>query len=196
MKNKRKIHRWEEIIPLFSSMTASEIARKFNMNHAVVSGYATAHGLYIMKKRERYLKLFHDGKSDADIASILNVTRNSVTQIRIRYGVSPKYDHSQEARLQREFVKTIDIPYSEYVSCSAGIIDILTDRTIYELKNILSASSFQSAIGQLFTYSISFPEREKIIVCNHITNASNIKLAHILGIEIIEFHNSNAENRL
>ena len=80
------------------------------------------------------------------------------------------------------------------VSCKAGIVDIVSDDAIYEVKSYLTLSDFKDAIGQVLLYRQCInPRLKAFIVCwgsevGHLHN-----LVKELGVTIIVFDNSMRE---
>ena len=77
--------------------------------------------------------------------------------------------------------------YDEYVRTDAGIADVVTGWTIYELKCKLTLNTLHTAIGQLLSYSHALPGRDKVIVCKSVAKPIIYKLAKKLDISILVF---------
>jgi len=102
--------------------------------------------------------------------------------------------------LQKSFIKTLDCPYSESVRFDLGIIDVLTDEYIYELKMRLQIPvHVNTAVGQLLRYNFYFPGRRLCIVTDRIEGSKKLikeinNFVYSIGIEIIEMDNNDKEN--
>ena len=182
-----KYHDWEHAIPLFVSMTAPEIGRMMDIDRRVVSNYAHTHDLHILTKKERYDNILINEQNDKEVAKVLGITSDAVSRARLRRGLlSGKI--SKEAVLQKKFARTLCVSYNEYVKTAAGIVDVLTEETIYEIKDILDTHSFHVALGQLFSYSHVLPGRKKVMVCRkNSANGITKEIAAAADIDIIEF---------
>lgn len=124
---------------------------------------------------------------DEEIAKMKGVKKGSVTTQRHRLGIGGARQ-SKEEILQNKFFLQPKENSTMYVSCFAGIIDILSDSAIYEVKVDVDSNSLKMAVGQLFVYGLAYPNKKKIIVTNHV-KASNalVKSVRSLGIEVITF---------
>lgn len=91
-----------------------------------------------------------------------------------------------ERFFQDRFTDILGGEYRQYVSCSTGIIDVLTVDGIYELKPILNVTSLKTAIGQLCVYALEYPFHKKYIVCkrNKLSD-SMMEYVNKLNIQII-----------
>ena len=96
-----------------------------------------------------------------------------------------------EADIEEAFVKYLEkegrAPQRQ-VRCKAGIIDILTDDAIYEVKRDLDRSSIITAIGELLLYQKAVPRNNLVIVGrNHHSLASLQHYLDTLGIKVIRW---------
>ena len=167
--------------------TNKEIADEFGLAYSTVSIMRCKLGIPTVRKWDRYKHLLGT-MTDAELARKMGMRTNAVTVKRIREGISPSQNHSKEAKLQKEFVKGLN-NYEEYVRTDYGIIDVLVDDTIYELKTNARSNSIYSAVGQLLMYSNAYPERKLVLV---LPEKANIKpelsdAIHKLGIQIMTF---------
>lgn len=64
----------------------------------------------------------------------------------------------QESFYQRELEKYFG---GKHVSCEHGVIDILTDDSLIEIKNW---NKYKDSIGQILSYSLQYPNHKKIVV--------------------------------
>ena len=102
--------------------------------------------------------------------------------------VKPHIKYSPEKDIQTRFVKTLDMAYQEYVKTKYGIIDVLTDSSIYEVKVDINNSTIHKPIGQVLLYSSAMPNREKVIVAAKIKVSEYIERAvSSMGIRLFEF---------
>ena len=185
----------EKINLLFGKHTDSEIAEKIGTSRRYISAYRKKKGIAPFLKWDRFKHLL-GVRTDKEIAKLVGVTRSAVIRKRLRDGI-PAIHESQEALLQRSFISSLKNP-QEYVRTEYGIIDILCDDHIYELKNTLGLSSAQSAVGQLLIYSCAFPGRSLTIVTKRVRIENHVReqIEH-LGITILEhkFHDIRRKDR-
>jgi hypothetical protein len=74
----------------------------------------------------------------------------------------------------------------EYVYTPCGVIDVLTDDTIYEVEYDLSTARAHSAIGKLLVLRLARPGRKLVIACQKVTTPRRmVKVVNGMGIEII-----------
>lgn len=93
-----------------------------------------------------------------------------------------------ERNLQEAFVESLTMPYKQYVSLPFGIIDVLTDDTIYELKTRLTRGDLQQALGQITLYGTMYPKHKKVIVANILKISFELEEAAMkTGVEILIF---------
>lgn len=153
------------IMNMFENYTDAEIAKKIGKSRAYVANYRIMHSIPVFKKWDRYNHLLGI-RPDAEIAKMLGVNTNAVTVKRVRAGI-PSPTTSKESKLQRKFVKKLRNP-AQYVRTPYGIIDVLDDEFIYELKTPLSTGAANSAVGQLLAYRNEFPNKKMAIVTDKI----------------------------
>lgn len=146
---------------MFGKNTDAEIAEKIGKDRQYVANYRITHGMPVFKKWDRISPLLGI-KSDREIAEIMGMRTNTITVKRRRAGISAA-NTGAEAKLQKEFAKTLKNPI-QYVRTPYGIIDILCEDTIYELKTPLNTSSANSAVGQLLAYKNEYPNKSMAIV--------------------------------
>lgn len=102
--------------------------------------------------------------------------------------VKPDIKHSPEKQIQTRFAKTLDVPYQEYVKTKYGIIDILTDYSIYEVKVDINNSTIHRPVGQVLLYSTELNNRAKVIVARSIRVSEYVRNAvNNLGVQLVEF---------
>ena len=100
----------------------------------------------------------------------------------------PFTKNSPEKEIQTRFVKTLNQPYQEYVKTKYGIIDILTDTSIYEMKVEINNSTIHKPVGQILLYSTEMKNRDKIIVAKKIRlNSFIMDSVKNMGIKLLEF---------
>ncbi len=177
----------EKMMAMFGRYTDSEIAKAIGKSRQYVSNYRDRIGIKGFKKWDRYIGLL-GSRPDKEIASLVGVSCGAVVRKRLREGIRP-FGESKERTLQEKFVKTLP-ECKEYVRTPYGIIDVLTDEAIYELKSPLDISAYQRAIGQLMTYSNKYRGRKIVIVTDEVKiNKHLVKTAAAIGIDIITFVN-------
>jgi hypothetical protein len=122
------------------------------------------------------------------------IIQEEKVQPKERYSFPPKYSTKRRKRyineraLQDAFVKSLEVPYKEYVKVPFGIVDVLTDDTIYELKHKLNRGDLQQALGQITLYGTYYPKHKKVIVANVLSISFELEEAAIkAGVEIILF---------
>ena len=95
---------------------------------------------------------------------------------------------SSEKEIQSRFVETLNEPYQQYVRTKYGIIDVLTDSTLYEVKVTVKNSTIQRPVGQVLLYSIGMKDINKVIVAKSIVLSDYIREAvNSFGIRLLEF---------
>lgn len=100
----------------------------------------------------------------------------------------PLMKTSPEREIQSRFTQTLDTPFQEYVKTKYGIIDILTDNAIYEVKVDINNSSIHKPIGQVLLYSTEMQNRAKVIVARSIKISEHIRQSiNNMGIQLLEF---------
>lgn len=84
-----------------------------------------------------------------------------------------------------------NIAYERQVHCDAGIIDVLTEGIVFELKHDVDREALIKAVGQVLLYTQAIGEwRKPFIVFTRFPNAELgglLPLVHALGIEILEW---------
>lgn len=150
---------------MFENHTDAEIAEKIGKSRSYVASYRITNEIPVFKKWDRYNHLL-GVLPDIEIAKMLGVNSNSVTAKRIRAGI-PSPVTGKESKLQKKFVKNLENP-RQYVRTPYGIIDVLDDKFIYELKTPLTTGSANSAVGQLLAYKNEYPDRKLAIVTDKI----------------------------
>ena len=69
---------------------------------------------------------------------------------------------------------------------ACGIIDVLTDNTIYELKSVLTNSVLLGGVGQLLIYNQALPRRNLVLVSQtSIASKECLEMASNLGILVV-----------
>ncbi len=95
-----------------------------------------------------------------------------------------------EAILQERFVKSLTSDYEEYVRTPTGIIDVLTEKEIFEIKVSVSNSTIYKPFGQLIIYSKNYPRRKKVIVAKKVSLSKEIMaILRENQIDVIHFDN-------
>jgi hypothetical protein len=177
-------YNWEEISKDFDYLTNRQICDKYNINnYRIVCNYRNNHGYKAVYKRQEIDHLLGI-IPDKEIANMIGITPNAVTRYRLRHGIAP-CSNKLEHEIINIFTKQLINPKTE-VRTPYGIIDILTDDTIYECKPKLNYSTLHMAIGQLLMYSLYGPKHKLTIVANE-NKLSEIyyKSAISLGFDII-----------
>ena len=78
--------------------------------------------------------------------------------------------------------------FQTQVVCDIGIIDMVSESTIIEVKRTLDRSSIIRAIGQLEIYSVFYPNRQKMICgLSHPDAVCFTPVCERLGIKIEAF---------
>lgn len=80
--------------------------------------------------------------------------------------VKEKKINITEKDIENEFVKNLNVESKQQVITKLGIIDILTDEYIYEVKKSPNLSDMHKAYGQLKHYQQCYPDRKLAIVAN------------------------------
>jgi len=163
--------------------TDAKIAETIGKTRQYVSNYRTQLGIKPVSKWSRFIKLL-GVRPDKEIAKIIGVTTGAVVRKRLRMGVRP-VGSQRESMFQKFFSASLDNP-EQYVRTEYGIIDVLTEDAIYELKPVLDLSAYQRSIGQLLIYKNAFPKKHLYIVSEEIKISENAKkTAAKHGIQIL-----------
>jgi hypothetical protein len=177
-------YNWEVISKDFDHLTNRQICDKYNIrDYKIVNNYRNKHGY---NKIHKYHDVEHllGTLSDNEIAAMIGVFRSAVTRYRLRHGIAP-CSNRLEHEIVNIFIKQLNKPQTE-VKTPYGIIDILTNDTIYECKPVLAYSSLHMAMGQLLMYSLYKPNHKLCIVANKTTlNEKYYKSAISLGFDIV-----------
>jgi hypothetical protein len=100
-----------------------------------------------------------------------------------------------EAEFEARFVAHLraqGIMVERQVACIAGIADVVTDSTIYEIKLLLSKSELFRAIGQVLFYRQSLnPSAQAVVICKRSSVPYLHKIANGLGVAILEWNSDN-----
>lgn len=97
-------------------------------------------------------------------------------------------DKRQETFYQRELEKHFG---GKHASCEHGIIDILTNDSIIEIKNW---NKYKDSLGQLSSYGIQYPNHKKIVVFfGDVTEAKRIKVVNLFVYHDIEVREARVE---
>jgi hypothetical protein len=173
----------DKMIAMFGKYTDTEIADSLGLSRQYVATHRKKMGIDPVRKWSRLFGLL-GVKSDKEIAEMAGVSINAVIRKRLREGIEP-VGLSRERILQDDFVKRLNSP-SEYVRTPYGIIDVLTDDCIYELKSPLSTSAAQQAVGQLLIYQNKYKGKRLVIVTDDVKISKDIQNAiKKQGIEIL-----------
>jgi hypothetical protein len=117
-----------------------------------------------------------------------NIRTSPAPVKRVFQVIEKKARANSEKELQSRFVKTLDTDYQEYVRTKYGIIDVLTQKSLYELKIDITNSTIQKPVGQVILYSFDMPNINKVIVAKTIRISEYIEKAiSSLGIRLLEF---------
>lgn len=93
-------HNWSEIIKDFGMLTDKEIAEKHSINnYRVVAGYRLKHGIQACTKWSRHIHLL-GVISDRELATIVGVTPNAITQKRRRERINYTKYIPQESEIR------------------------------------------------------------------------------------------------
>ncbi len=140
-----------------------------------------------------YMLKSYDNQTISDMTGI-NV--NTISEWRIMMSelenagirTRPVFKSTPEKDLQTRFTKTLNQPYQEYVKTKYGIIDVLTESSIYEIKVDINNHTIHKPIGQVLLYSTDMMDRNKIIVARKI-NVSEFIANSVknMGIQLLEF---------
>ena len=140
-----------------------------------------------------YMLKSYDNQTISDMTGI-NV--NTISEWRIMMSelenagirTRPVFKSTPEKDLQTRFTKTLNHPYQEYVKTKYGIIDVLTESSIYEIKVDINNHTIHKPIGQVLLYSTDMRDRNKIIVARKI-NVSEFIANSVknMGIQLLEF---------
>lgn len=130
------------------------------------------------------------------ISNMTGISINTIAEWRVMMSelenagirTKPFIKNSPEKEIQTRFVKTLNQPYQEYVKTKYGIIDVLTDTSIYEMKVEINNSTIHKPVGQILLYSTEMKERSKFIVAKKIKISNHIRDAiYGMGIKLLEF---------
>lgn len=123
---------------------------------------------------------------------------NKILKSEKQYGNLPLHrayksvKHNTEILLEKDFenkvlyyLREVELNYKQQVAYQYGIIDILTDEHIIEVKNILNKSSLHNAIGQLLMADFYFPNRKLWIVYQVKEHINKQVIYNMLNIELI-----------
>lgn len=172
---------------MFGKYTDAKIAETIGKTRQYVSNYRKSLGIKPLGKWGNFINMLGK-KPDKEIAQFLGVTVGAVTRKRLRMGIEP-VGTQRERLFQKKFAASLENP-EQYVKTEYGIIDIMTEESIYELKPTLDLSSYQRSLGQLLLYKNAFPKKKLYIVAEKIKIKENlIDTAKRLGIRIITFVN-------
>lgn len=134
--------------------------------------------------------------TDGEISSITGISERTIRDWRkmmneletAEIRTKPMMRVSSEKEIQSRFVKTLNEPYQQYVRTKYGIIDVLTDSTLYEVKVTVKNSTIQRPVGQVLLYSIGMKDINKVIVAKSIVLSDYIREAvNSFGIRLLEF---------
>jgi hypothetical protein len=130
------------------------------------------------------------------ISNMTGISINTIAEWRVMMSelenagirTKPFIKNSPEKEIQTRFVKTLNQPYQEYVKTKYGIIDVLTDSSIYEMKVEINNSTIHKPVGQILLYSTEMKNRDKIIVAKKIRlNSFIMDSVKNMGIKLLEF---------
>lgn len=82
----------------------------------------------------------------------------------------------------------VGIPHKCQVSCAVGRIDVVTARSIIEIKQVLDRDTLFHAIGQVLAYQTTFDQsRRTVILALRIDDAAAdvARYCYLLGISIV-----------
>jgi hypothetical protein len=78
--------------------------------------------------------------------------------------------------------------FERQVYCDIGIVDMVSDETLVEVKRTLDRSSILRAIGQIQVYSLFFPGRRRMICgLSHPDAMAFGPVCNALEIELVAF---------
>jgi DNA-binding CsgD family transcriptional regulator len=124
-------------------------------------------------------------KTDNEIADIMGITANAVTRKRLRMGIQTDVDRRHK-ELADWYKSTLQSAKTEVETKAGGKIDILSLDKICECKTTLNQYSALVAIGQLFLYSLDYPNHKKVILTSSVDCAGHvIRSLEKLGIELV-----------
>lgn len=183
--NKSK-YDWSEIIPQLGKKTDKELSIQFGINHRTIAHKRKKLGIPVIKRNAEIVMLL-GSKTDAEIAKMFGLCPNSITVLRRRHNIKTfGYDNREEKSIYL-FSKDMD-NFVIQAPCRVGRVDLLTDDAIYEFKIKLTTPAMYHAVGQLFLYSMDYPNRRKVVVCrNNLLTETAQSCFEELGIEIVTF---------
>jgi len=185
-KTKEPKYDWKKADAMWGNATDKEIANIMGCDRKIISSHRSAKKIPCFKKSQRIEKLLGT-MSDKEVADRLGIKPNTLTIYRIRHGIGA-HRSGEEAALQKRFVESLSDSL-EYVRTPGGIIDVLTDKYVYELKVSLdNVSCLHSALGQILIYSSFYPDRKRAIVCqkNHVSQEV-LDILSSFDVELIIF---------
>jgi hypothetical protein len=85
-----------------------------------------------------------------------------------------------------EYLRSLGISVETQVQCASGVVDIVTENKIYELKHELNRSSLYSAIGQVLLYRETINPKAGVAIVRSISLVPRLhSVANGLGVEVI-----------
>lgn len=172
---------------MFGKYTDSKIAETIGKTRQYVSNYRLLLGIRPVSKWKNFEDVLGK-RPDKEVAEIMRITTGAVTRKRLRMGIPPM-GSQKERKFQRRFVLSLDNPL-QYIKTEYGIIDVMTEDAIYELKPVLDLSSCQKSLGQLLLYKNAFPQKKLFIVSEIVKIKEDLKKkVQRLGIQIVTFVN-------
>lgn len=183
----RRYYNWEEIEPLFETMTNRQIADKFNMNYRIVANRRNKKQAKKIPKSARYKDLI--GKyPDHVVAKMTGLRQNTITRYRIRHNIDSVNSREMIEQSFQKFVAEKTNGVTEYF-INKYRIDVLTSDSIIECKVSITREKFYQAIGQLSIYSKFFPEKklELAYIKNQCVSKRMIADAEEIGIAVKKY---------
>jgi hypothetical protein len=183
----KKKYDWSRADLMLGTMPDNKLGEMFDIPTTSVYRRRRSRGIPAYGKRGggvKYADILGQVPDEA-VAKIAGVSVKVARKWRKDRGIDIS-EVAREQLVQRHLTNWLNCLYQEYVYTAYGVIDVLTDDAIYEVKADLSTATAQRAIGELLTLRLARPERRLVIACNRVTTSRNmIQAIDDLGIEII-----------
>jgi hypothetical protein len=183
----KKKYDWSRADLLLGTVPENKLGEMFDIPTTSVYRRRRSRGIPAYGKRsggDKYADIL-DQVPDEAVAKIAGVSIKVARKWRKDRGVDIT-EVAREQLVQRHLTNWLECTYQEYVYTAYGVIDVLTDDAIYEVKADLSTATAQRAIGELLTLRLARPKRRLVIACSRVTTGRDmIQAINDLGIEII-----------
>jgi hypothetical protein len=183
----KKKYDWSQADLMLGTMPDNKLGAMFDIPTTSVYRRRRSRGIPAYGKRSggvKYAEILGQVPDEA-VARIAGVSVKVARKWRKDRGIDIA-EVAREKLVQWHLTNWLDCTYKEYVYTAYGVIDVLTDDALYEVKADLSTATAQRAIGELLTLRLARPERKLVIACSRVTTGRDmIQAMNGLGIEII-----------